>query len=65
LWHISNKLTIEKKVIKHASDYIYKSIVFLQLWALSARSQGKEEILGMAEELKEIVAAKAPPRIHQ
>jgi hypothetical protein len=32
LWHIRNKLTIDKKLPKQPTDYFLKSASFVQLW---------------------------------
>jgi hypothetical protein len=41
LWLIRNKLTIERKVINHPADVLYKSVILLQLW--SSRFKGRDK----------------------
>jgi hypothetical protein len=41
LWTIRNKLVIERKVINHPADIVFKSSIFLQLWWPSAK--GKDQ----------------------
>jgi hypothetical protein len=50
LWSIRNKLSIERKCIKHPTDVLYKSIIFLQQWSLKASAKDKEELSWMASE---------------
>jgi hypothetical protein len=44
LWQVRNKLAIEKMVLNHPSDVIFKSMVFLQLWSINSRTSDKEGI---------------------
>jgi hypothetical protein len=56
LWNIRNKLIIEKKVMNHPANIIYK-IVILQLWSLKLRAIEKEGLNWMAQELRVLYAA--------
>jgi hypothetical protein len=64
LWHVRNKLAIEKKTISNPADIIYKTIIFLQLWSLKAKAREKEGLSWMARELRELyVQLKPPPAV--
>jgi hypothetical protein len=43
LWTVRNKLTVEKKVMNHPANLIFKMCIFLQLWP-SRQSQETERI---------------------
>jgi hypothetical protein len=47
LWTTRNKMVIEKVFPQHASDSIFKMLVFLQLWYPLCRQQDRERVDGM------------------
>jgi hypothetical protein len=49
LWNIRNKLTIEKKMINHPANVLFKTAIFLQLWTVKAKSSNREGLLWMAK----------------
>jgi hypothetical protein len=60
LWHIRNKLSIESKIIRHPSDVIYKTLVFLQLWVPTAKAKDQASLRWLICELRRIHASSAP-----
>jgi hypothetical protein len=60
LWTIRNKLTIESKTINHPADFIYKCVIFLQLWRPKFKGREKEGLCWMERELRELYASMKP-----
>jgi hypothetical protein len=60
LWTIRNKLTIEKKVINHPADIIYKTVIFLQLWRPKFKGLEREGLVWMESELRELYSSMKP-----
>jgi hypothetical protein len=60
LWHVRNKLTIESKVIRQPADVIFKTLIFLQLWELTAKPRDKSSLKWMVRRLREFHAACVP-----
>jgi hypothetical protein len=52
LWNIHNNLTIEKKVLNHPADIIYKNVIFLEFWSLKFKAMEKQNLNWMARELR-------------
>jgi hypothetical protein len=60
LWTTRNKLTIERKVISHPADIIFKTIIFLQLWRPKFKDREREGLSWMERELRELYASMKP-----
>ncbi|KAK1693140.1 hypothetical protein QYE76_009837 [Lolium multiflorum] len=60
LWLIRNKLTIERKIINHPADVLYKIVILLQLWSTKFKGRDKEGLTWMANELRELYASMRP-----
>ena len=60
LWIIRHKLTIEKKVLRHPADLIFKILMFLQFWSSLSKEREQEALQAMAGELKAIYTSLAP-----
>ncbi|KAK1669324.1 hypothetical protein QYE76_057483 [Lolium multiflorum] len=60
LWTIRNKLSIEKKVINHPADFIYKTVIFLQLWRPKFKGLEREGLCWMERELRELYVSMKP-----
>jgi hypothetical protein len=60
LWTTHNKLTIEKKVINHPADIIYKTVIFLQLWRPKFKGLERERLVWMESELRELYSSMKP-----
>jgi hypothetical protein len=54
LGQIRNKLTIEKKVIAHLADVIFKTMIFLQLWSINSKTRDKAGLCWMINEPRDI-----------
>ena len=62
LWSVRNKLSIERKVVKHPADIIFKTMVFLQAWLPPLRSLDKEGASWLVAKLRELHASCLPSR---
>ena len=62
LWSVRNKLTIEKRVVKHPADIIFKSMLFMQGWLPLLKPQDREGATWLVGKLKEIHASCLPMR---
>ena len=60
LWHVRNKLAIEKKVIHHPTDILFKTLIFLQLWIPTLKSSDQEGVRWLISELKQTHLACRP-----
>ncbi|XP_051229193.1 uncharacterized protein [Lolium perenne] len=60
LWTIRNKLTIDRKIINHPADFIYKFVIFLQLWRPKFKGMEKEGLCWMERKLRELYASMKP-----
>jgi hypothetical protein len=60
LWLIRNKLTIERKIINHPADVLYKTVILLQLWSSRFKGRDKEGLAWMADQLRELYASMRP-----
>jgi hypothetical protein len=65
LWNIRNKLTIEKKVINHPANVIFKTAIFLQLWTVKAKESDQEGLRWLENKLRELYAAVRPGHTSQ
>jgi hypothetical protein len=65
LWNIRNKLTIEKKVINHPANVIFKTALFLQLWSGMAKTGDREGLRWLENKLRELYAAVRPSQARQ
>jgi hypothetical protein len=55
-----NKLTIEKKVMNHPANIIFKTCIFLQLWTVKAKAGDMEDLIWLASEPRELYASVRP-----
>jgi hypothetical protein len=60
LWNIRNKLSIERKAIRHPADLIFKIVILLQLWEHPAKTKDKSSLAVMAHALRSIHVAVKP-----
>jgi hypothetical protein len=60
LWTTRNKLTIERKVINHPTNIIYKTVIFLQLWRPKFKGMERKGLNWMERELRELYASMKP-----
>jgi hypothetical protein len=60
LWLIQNKMSIESKLIRHPSDVIFKTLVFLQLWIPTSRVKDQPSLRWLCYELKKLHASSVP-----
>ena len=51
LWLVRNKLAIEKKLIRHPADILFKTLLFLQLWLLALKSKDQEGARWIIDEI--------------
>ena len=51
LWTIRNKMVIERVLLRHASDSVFKFMAFLQLWHPLCRQRDAERLDGMLDTL--------------
>jgi hypothetical protein len=51
---------IEKKIINHPADFIYKILIFLQLWRPKFKGMEKEGLSWMERELRELYTSMKP-----
>lgn len=52
LWNIRNKLTIEETIPNQPADYLFKMLIYMQLWRQVARMEGKPGLGGGGEPLQ-------------
>ena len=62
LWNIRNKLSIERRIIKHPADVIYKTLIFLQLWCLNAKDKDRPRLEALVGKLKLFYTNNRPRR---
>jgi hypothetical protein len=60
LWNIRNKLTIEKKVINHPANVIFKTAIFIQLWSGKAKPSDRDGLRWLENKLRELYTAVRP-----
>jgi hypothetical protein len=51
LWHIGNKLAIERKIFSHPAEVTYK----IQFWSTRFKAKKKERVSWMVQEPREFV----------
>lgn len=61
LWLIRNKATIDSLFVRQPADVIFKTLIFLQLWAIGAKQQDREEVHCLASELRTLYSSLSTP----